>query len=109
MKGTIKKHTHFKFIMKHGEQTVLRSCVIYVLSNEKFFAEFKRYTKSVYGIMATKKLGDAVERNFIKRRLRHALHGVDFTGKSIVFVARKQCETLPFERIRAEVATVHTK
>jgi len=53
--------------------------------------------------MITKKLGGAVQRNFIKRRLRAALHGNDFTGNSLILIARKNCETMNFPKIKKEI------
>ena len=109
MKNTVKQYSHFKFIMNLAtnsqKKIVLKSCVIYKISMEEFCTKFKRHNpvKPIYGIMVTKKLGGAVERNFIKRRIRSALNGVDFSPNCVIIVARKQCETMNFEKIKTEI------
>ena len=62
-----------------------------------------------YGLTVTKKVGDAVERNRIKRRLRAAVAAanVDTTAPAsdYVFIAKREALTLPFPRLAADVAT----
>ncbi len=109
MKNTVKQYSHFKFIMNSAtnaqNKIVLKSCVIYKISMEEFCTKFKRHNpiKPIYGIMATKKLGGAVERNFIKRRIRTALCDVNFSPNCVIIVARKQCETMDFSKIKMEI------
>ncbi|MBM3493190.1 MAG: ribonuclease P protein component [Armatimonadetes bacterium] len=59
------------------------------------------------GFVASKKVGGAVERNRVKRRLRDAcrqLVGTWRPGFDVVFVARALLREMPFEAVLATVA-----
>ncbi|MFT4967951.1 MAG: ribonuclease P protein component [Candidatus Deianiraeaceae bacterium] len=101
MKKTIKRHPHFKFVMNTGSKTVLKTCIIYTVPINIFTKKFKSYTGKnyVYGIMTTKKLGNAVMRNIIKRRLRVAIQSMNLLGHAYVFIGRKSVSNLPMETI----------
>lgn len=61
-----------------------------------------------YGLTVTRKVGNAVERNRIRRRLREAIRvqsGADMVaGFDYVIVARRDLLVAPFERIGAELS-----
>ncbi|MDA0617150.1 MAG: ribonuclease P protein component [Proteobacteria bacterium] len=90
MKGTIKAHRHFKFVMNNGKKTVAKNYIMFSMPMEKFIQQFKGYTGEnwVYGIMTTKKLGNAVARNYIKRKLRVEIKSKNFHNVALVFVGR---------------------
>jgi ribonuclease P protein component len=54
-----------------------------------------------YGFTITKKVGNAVKRNRIRRRLRHMVHSLatelELTGWSCVFLARGDAFTRPYD------------
>ena len=87
----VKKEKDFSAIFKKGESFANRKFVIYRLENtEQHFR---------VGLSVSKKLGNAVTRNQIKRRIRHILiehknqlvENVDF-----VVIARKGVEILDY-------------
>ena len=87
----VKKEKDFSAIFKKGENFANRKFVIYRLeNNEQHFR---------VGLSVSKKLGNAVMRNQIKRRIRHILiehknqlvENVDF-----VVIARKGVEILDY-------------
>ena len=87
----VKKEKDFSAIFKEGESFANRKFVIYRLeNNEQHFR---------VGLSVSKKLGNAVMRNQIKRRIRHILiehknqlvENVDF-----VVIARKGVEILDY-------------
>jgi ribonuclease P protein component len=61
-----------------------------------------------YGLTVTRKVGNAVERNRIRRRLREAIRvhsGADMVpGFDYVIVARRDLLSAPFDRIEAELS-----
>ena len=62
---------------------------------------------SRYGIVVSKKVGNAVQRNFIKRRIRALLNNINFSfeKKSVdyVFVARKNLIKIKFSALYIEL------
>jgi len=63
------------------------------------------------GFTVTKKVGNSVERNRVRRRLREAVKGLilspqwpsAFAGKDIVIIARRIALTLPFSEISKDL------
>ena len=59
-----------------------------------------------FGLTVTKKTGNSVERNRIKRRLRAALRLAPLDGSvanDYVLVARRDCLTAPFEQLITDI------
>ena len=97
----VKKEKDFDAIFKKGASVANRKFVIYRLeNNEKHFR---------VGLSVSKKLGNAVTRNQIKRRIRHVLiqnshqivENVDF-----VVIARKGVEVLEYAEIEKNLLHV---
>ena len=97
----VKKEKDFDAIFKKGTSVANRKFVIYRLeNNEKHFR---------VGLSVSKKLGNAVTRNQIKRRIRHVLiqnshqivENVDF-----VVIARKGVEVLEYAEIEKNLLHV---
>ena len=97
----VKKEKDFSAIFKKGESFANRKFVIYRLENNE--------THFRVGLSVSKKLGNAVTRNQIKRRIRHVLiqnsnqlvDNVDF-----VVIARKGVEELDFDQVEKNLVHV---
>lgn len=97
----VKKEKDFDAIFKKGASVANRKFVIYRLENNE--------THFRVGLSVSKKLGNAVTRNQIKRRIRHVLiqnsnqlvDNVDF-----VVIARKGVELLEYAEIEKNLLHV---
>ena len=97
----VKKEKDFDAIFKEGKSVANRKFVIYRLENQQ--QHFR------VGLSVSKRLGNAVTRNQIKRRIRHVLiknshqivDNVDF-----VVIARKGVETLEYAEIEKNLLHV---
>ena len=87
----IKKEKDFSAVFKDGKNMANRKFVIYKLE--------KKQDHYRVGISVSKKLGNAVVRNKIKRRIRHIImaesEGLD-NNSDFVVIARKGVENLSF-------------
>ena len=79
----IKKNSDFQTIYKKGKSVANRQFVVYTYNNK----ENKHFR---LGISVSKKLGNAVTRNRIKRAIREnfKVHKEDIIAKDIVVIAR---------------------
>ena len=99
----IKKSHEFSSVFKTGKYLKLSSLVVQYkrkpIKNDKY--------ASRYGIVVSKKVGNAVQRNFIKRRIRALLNNINFSyeKKSVdyVFVARKNLIKIKFSDLHIEL------
>ena len=97
----VKKEKDFNAIFKEGKSFANRKFVIYRLENDE--QHFR------VGLSVSKKLGNAVTRNQIKRRIRHILieyknqlvENVDF-----VVIARKGVEILEYAEMEKNLLHV---
>ncbi len=79
--------------MNCGEKVFKKYGIVFKLPREQFCAKFPQYAKIVghlYGVMATRKLGNAVNRNYIKRTIRIAVKKEDFANDVWVVIGKKQ-------------------
>ena len=87
----VKREKDFKAIFKEGTSFANRKFVVYQLENQK-----KHFR---VGLSVSKKLGNAVTRNQIKRRIRHIIQdakGSLVKNVDFVVIARKGVETLEY-------------
>ena len=97
----VKREKDFKAIFKDGTSFANRKFVVYQLENQQ--NHFR------VGLSVSKKLGNAVTRNQIKRRIPHILQSVkgslvehvDFVG-----IARKGVETLEYAEMEKNLLHV---
>lgn len=69
----VKSESDFQSVFKSGKSTANRQFVVYVLPRENQ-SHFR------VGISVGKKLGNAVVRNRVKRKIRQAIHELDKVG-----------------------------
>ena len=87
----VKREKDFKAIFKDGTSFANRKFVVYQLENQQ--NHFR------VGLSVSKKLGNAVTRNQIKRRIRHIIQkakGSLVDHVDFVVIARKGVETLEY-------------
>ena len=97
----VKREKDFKAIFKDGTSFANRKFVVYQLENQQ--NHFR------VGLSVSKKLGNAVTRNQIKRRIRHILQSVKGSlGEHVDFVviARKGVETLEYAEMEKNLLHV---
>lgn len=97
----VKREKDFKAIFKDGTSFANRKFVIYQLENQQ--NHFR------VGLSVSKKLGNAVTRNQIKRRIRHILQSVKGSlveHVDFVVIARKGVETLEYAEMEKNLLHV---
>ena len=106
---TIKKRQDFLKVRSKGKKAVSGSLVLQVMENTANFPN----NCSRYGITVTKKLGNAVIRNRIKRRIRAAIRAVFPNtvrqGFDYVFIARPKALTCPFSTLLRDMKYIIKK
>ena len=97
----VKREKDFKAIFKDGTSFANRKFVVYQLENQQ--NHFR------VGLSVSKKLGNAVTRNQIKRRIRHILLSVrEYLADNVDFVviARKGVEGLDYAEMEKNLLHV---
>jgi ribonuclease P protein component len=99
----IKKSHEFSSVFKTGKYLKLSSLVVQYKRKPFKGANYS----SRYGIVISKKVGNAVQRNFIKRRIRALLKNINFSFEKnsfdYVFVARKNLINIKFNALYIEL------
>ena len=97
----VKREKDFKAIFKEGTSFANRKFVVYQLENQK--NHFR------VGLSVSKKLGNAVTRNQIKRRIRHIIQntkGSLVEDVDFVVIARKGVENLEYAEMERNLLHV---
>lgn len=94
---TLRKRREYGYVFRAGKKQVGRFMVIYAVKNG--------LPRNRYGIITSKKVGNAVTRNRAKRRLREFIRKLDESlkkGFDIVVIARFSINTAVFQDIVTE-------
>ncbi|MDO4568565.1 MAG: ribonuclease P protein component [Clostridia bacterium] len=95
---SLKRNKEFRRVYHYGKSLKSRSLVLVYTKSAHEFTRF--------GFSVSKKLGNSVVRNRVRRRLREAvrLQQQDIAGSyNIVFIARAPILTESFDALRAQV------
>lgn len=93
----LKREKDFQAMFKAGHSVANRRFVIYSSDNDQ--GHFR------LGLSVSKKLGNAVVRNRVKRQLRHLIHEIRLTlpAKDILIISRKGVEELSYQEMRSNL------
>lgn len=101
-KHRIKKNDEFQTVFQKGKSTANRQFVVYQLDKEEQ-PNFR------IGLSVSKKIGNAVVRNRIKRMIRQSItelkDEID-SGKDFVIIARKPCAEMTYEEVKKSLIHV---
>lgn len=98
-KYRIKKNKEFQFVFKQGKSYANRQFIIYVQKK----AEQPKFR---IGLSVSKKIGNSVMRNRIKRRIRQSffeLKDLIKDGNDYVIIARKPAAEMDFHEIKSSL------
>lgn len=98
----IKKNKEFQNVFQNGKSFANRQFVVYVLKkdNQKHFR---------IGLSVSKRLGNAVKRNEIKRYIRRSIHELQdglVEPNDYVIIARKPVATMDFFEVKKSLIHV---
>ncbi|WP_347548202.1 ribonuclease P protein component [Pseudalkalibacillus hwajinpoensis] len=98
----IKKNSEFQNVFKNGNSTANRQFVVYVL---------KRSDQPQFriGLSVSKRIGNAVTRNRVKRLVRESFHQLSDQIKfpyDFVVIARKPASDMSFEEVKSSLMHV---
>ena len=103
---SLKKNKEFKRVYNNGKSHATRNLVIYYLKSEDL-------ENNRYGLSVSKRIGNAVVRNKLKRRLREIIRDFekekDFKGYDIIFIARKPVVKLDYQFLKKDVKKLYKK
>ncbi len=103
-----RQHQRCFVLQAHQRRATSETEISESQSGESEMAEAARF-----GFTVTKKVGNSVVRNRIRRRLREAVRLADFSlpkaRHDYVLVARIEALTAPFEELRGEIARALSK
>ena len=97
----VKREKDFKEIFQYGTSFANRKFVVYQLENQQ--NHFR------VGLSVSKKLGNAVTRNQIKRRIRHIIQNVQGSleeNVDFIVIARKGVESLDYAEMEKNLLHV---
>ncbi|WP_025115703.1 ribonuclease P protein component [Lysinibacillus fusiformis] len=98
----VKKNDDFQKVFKKGKSFANRQFVVYFLTKEG-------QTEFRVGLSVSKKLGNAVKRNQIKRYIRHSILDLKDdlkTNMDYVIIARKPAATMDFHEVKQSLQHV---
>ena len=105
--GKLRNHIEFSYVSKFGEKAITGAIILRVAKRKQHTENLPTNEKIRLGHIVTKKIGKAVVRNKIKRRLRAAgriiLANYGKPGYDYVFISRKKIVDYSFEKINSDI------
>ena len=102
--ATLKKNREFKQVYSSGKSIASPYLVLYWYSNNK--------EKNRYGFSISKKIGKAVVRNKLKRRLKEIIRLKEekiCMGYDIIIIARNPINKLDFQKLKKDLIKLYKK
>ncbi|MFA5536156.1 MAG: ribonuclease P protein component [Bacillota bacterium] len=100
----LKKNQEFQRVYQHKKSFVGRYLVLYLKKNNLNYTRF--------GFVVSKKIGKAVERNKIKRRMKEVCR-LSFdsfaAGYDLIFVARRKIKGISYQLVEQEIEKLSTR
>ena len=97
LRVTVKKNGEFRRIYRKGRSAVSGGVVVYCMKNRKGMSRL--------GVTVSTKLGHAVVRNRVRRRLRelYRLHKQEMlSGYDVIVVARVRAAEMPYAKLEKQ-------
>ena len=103
--NTLKKNKEFRYLYHKGRSITSKNLVL--------IYRYKKFSEIRMGFTVSKKVGGAVVRNRVRRRMKEAFIGIYKASKlqnaEVIFVARKGIENAPFLELVRDMKYVLTK
>ena len=98
----LKTYSQIKNVINNGEKILLKTAVVYKIPTTE------PSTKPQIGILSSKKFGNAVKRNYAKRRIVAAINKLEPIDKDFIFVfiPRQQILKIIFSKMLKEFQSV---
>lgn len=99
----IKKNQEFQTVFKRGKSVANRQFVVYLLKQESADTHFR------IGLSVSKKIGNAVCRNRVKRYIRqsfHELEGEVASSHDYIIIARNPAANMSFHEVKKSLTHV---
>lgn len=99
----LQKQQDFRRTYNEGKSFVNRALVLYIRNNTTSYNRL--------GISISKKNGNAVTRNKIRRRLKEIirLHGYPFNGYDVIFIVRQPAVNQSYQALEKSVLDLFSK
>ncbi len=98
---SIKKSSDYTLVAKHGHRWFSDSFIIQIHKRDDRLEEDSRL-----GLIVSKKLGNAVVRNLVKRRFREIFKSTfppEIKGLDVVLIGRKSSKEREFKQLEADM------